>query len=85
MDRGERVDVRQVPHRQLRHWTLRAASAPYAVQVLLGVLGDGRWYVWRLDPVHSEARAYIGQQQAEQVARQVMAAIGEGWSEVTST
>lgn len=78
VERGEAIRVwEHVGARRVQRWRWGHTSGSEAVQVALGVLPDGRWFVER----GAKARAYDEEQDARVVAGNLMAD-REGWREI---
>lgn len=80
MHRGAYVNLNETQHVALGRWDT-PGKVGERTTVKIGPLDLGGWFVELID-TESYARAYPTQEQAEQVAKQLMAANGTEWSEV---
>jgi hypothetical protein len=83
VERGEPIDLSRVGHECRAKWRTGAVGTWRQVQVAVGELDDGRWFVERVGQIHGRPRAYSSKAAAWHVARQLMAAqVDAEWERV---
>jgi hypothetical protein len=73
LERGEPIDLSKVGHECRARWRTGSVETWRSVQIAVGVLDDGRWYVERIGQVQGRPRAYSTKTGAWQVVRNLMA------------
>jgi hypothetical protein len=74
VEKGEQIDLSRIGHDCRARWRTGPVQGWQAVQIAVGVLDDGRWYVERIGQIHGRPRAYSTKGAAWQVVRNLMAA-----------
>lgn len=83
VEHGEIVDLSRIGHDCRVRWRTGSVQGWQAVQIAVGILDDGRWFVERIGQVHGRPRAYSSKAAAWQVVRNLMAAeAGVEWERV---
>jgi hypothetical protein len=82
-EKGEPVDLSRVGHDCRARWRTGPVGTWRVVEIAVGVLDGGRWYVELVGQVHARPRAYSSKQAAWQVVQNLMATRpGEQWERV---
>jgi hypothetical protein len=81
--KGEPVDLSRVGHDCRARWRAGSVGTWRSVEIAVGLLDGGRWYVQLVGQVHARPRAYPNKQAAWQVVQNLMATRpGEQWERV---
>jgi hypothetical protein len=73
VERGEPVDLSRISHECRAKWRTGAVGTWRQVQIAVGLLDDGRWYVERIGRIHGRPRVYSTKAAAWAVVRHLIA------------